>query len=1015
MLLRQLVAGVRPISSEEHPKIWSSSRSAVPPSASTSMPSSPVAQLAKPSGRVASMVQDFEAVSLSAHSRPYAAIPASPTSSDANAPPRLPPLSTTTTKQAYLGRSTASPRSAPPEGTSNPTSPTVPASVFQKQQSRRMPTSPEAEKRSRSAQPTPTSVAGKENQFHSPTPSRPLSFHAPAGSNAPSALALAEPFRRSTLGSLGDDWETMMASSQISVETMATRATDSTHMTTSSENSNPSLVSAEHAQIGQVQVVDAGRRVNEVPTVLSASNLRPQIIETRPTPRKPPSPILTRTRAPGSSRLLGAETAEAAKVKTPDTADWLSSRPLSAAQLESSARASSSPPLPLIPAWSPSLFTEDLSQSGKRISPAHRELSYAPLLMGDQTAPPPPIAKDEAPTRRQRANTLGGGLKAPFSDLKPVRVETAEEKEARIEEAFSRLLVRPKPQWSLLYRALTCRLSQQDTMQLPNRSVRTKMLGLALPLKEEMLRASHLSSPTPSSHSTSSHAVPSVSVQAARPNGAHHQRGRSLNNAYDSPPITPATTKKESSFKSVVMRKSKSNSSLRAAASLPVTSSKKRGDGSATHSRTSSATSIILRSFGKSSGKDVAPSASGPSTKSAVEGEDAVWWAVRMRSSSSSALEVHEVARMRRRLRNETPGWVNDFLTNGGYVGMLERLKELLEMEWREEQHDDQLLQELLRCFKALTMTACGKRALASRSPTPFLPLANLLFSEKRPGDLACRQLLVELLLSLFDLCPVDAAPIPASEWTTLSLMSLHKPLECQRRYTRKMKVDPDEDVGEEVFDASRIEGTRLLVRSMMLGPPDEKEEAKVDFIKNAHRARPFKKWMVEMSDCVRDYFWIFCHAQNLFWSLEQINVEQVEAPAVPSGMTGGVEYEAMAYCATHFRLINALASACATPEIAFAFHQELFESGFERILLTLRRASLVYYPTLHLELSRYISLARSVRFNLGSRVLACIDARTLSREEHYVLELARQHHQAQKKAPTSPSGAPQLELNIGS
>ncbi|KDE04696.1 hypothetical protein MVLG_04919 [Microbotryum lychnidis-dioicae p1A1 Lamole] len=984
MLLRQLVAGVRPISSEQHPKAWSSSRSAVPPSASTSMSSSPVAQSAKPSGRVASMVQDFEAVSLSAHSRPYAAIPASPTSSDASAPPQLPPLSTiitTPTKQAYLGRSTASPRSAPPEGTSNPVSPTVPASVFQKQQSRRMPTSPEAEKRLRSAQPTPASAAGKENQFHSPTPSRPLSFHAPAGSSAQSALALAEPFRRSTLGSLGDDWETMMASSQISVETMATRATDSTHMTTSSGNSNPSLVSAEHAQIGQVQVVDAGRRVNEVPTVLSASNLRPQIIETRPTPRKPPSPILTRKRAPGSTRLLGAETAEAAKVKTPDTADWLSSRPLSAAQLESSARASSSSPIPLIPAWSPSLFTEDLSQSGKGVSPAHRELSYAP------------IARDEAPTRRQRANTLGGGLKAPFADLKPVRVETAEEKEARIEEAFSRLL---------------------DTMQLPSRSVRTKMLGLALPLKEEMLRASHLPSPTPSSHLTSSPAGPFVSAQGARPNGAHHQRGLSLNNASDSPPIIPATTKKESSFKSVVLRKSKSNSSLRAAASLPVTSSKKR-DGSATHSRTSSATSIILRSFGKSSGKDVALSASGPWTKSAVEGEDAVWWAVRMRSSSSSALEVCEIARMRRRLRNEAPGWVNEFLTNGGYVGMLERLKELLEMEWREEQHDDQLLQELLRCFKALTMTACGKRALASRSPTPFLPLANLLFSEKRPGDLACRQLLVELLLSLFDLCPVDAAPIPASEWTTLSLMSLHKPLECQRRYTRKMKVDPDEDEGEEVFDASRIEGTRLLVRSMMLGPPDAKEEAKVDFIKNAHRARPFKKWMVEMSDCVRDYFWIFCHAQNLFWPLEQINVEQVEAPAVPSGMTGGVEYEAMAYCATHFRLINALASACATPEIAFAFHQELFESGFERILLTLRRASLVYYPTLHLELSRYISLARSVRFNLGARVLACIDARTLSREEHYVLELARQHHQAQKKAPTSPSGAPQLVLNIGS
>lgn len=41
----------------------------------------------------------------------------------------------------------------------------------------------------------------------------------------------------------------------------------------------------------------------------------------------------------------------------------------------------------------------------------------------------------------------------------------------------------------------------------------------------------------------------------------------------------------------------------------------------------------------------------------------------------------------------------------------------------------------------------------------------------------------------------------------------------------------------------------------------------------------------------------VFCHANNLFWTLEQIDAEAVEAPKVPSGMTGGVEYEAMAYC----------------------------------------------------------------------------------------------------------------------
>lgn len=32
-------------------------------------------------------------------------------------------------------------------------------------------------------------------------------------------------------------------------------------------------------------------------------------------------------------------------------------------------------------------------------------------------------------------------------------------------------------------------------------------------------------------------------------------------------------------------------------------------------------------------------------------------------------------------------------------------------------------------------------------------------------------------------------------------------------------------------------------------------------------------------------------------WRLEEINEEEVEAPKVPGGMTGGVENEAMQYC----------------------------------------------------------------------------------------------------------------------
>ena len=173
----------------------------------------------------------------------------------------------------------------------------------------------------------------------------------------------------------------------------------------------------------------------------------------------------------------------------------------------------------------------------------------------------------------------------------------------------------------------------------------------------------------------------------------------------------------------------------------------------------------------------------------------------------------------------------------------------------------------------------CGKRALASYYPTPFLPIASLLFSEKRPGDLPCRQILVELLTAVFDICPIDADTLPKSAWSTPEV-SLEPPLPSpptssfmspnlssssagpgsgMRRYQRKIKSsdsDADSIEREEVLTPERVQATHRFMISLMEGPPDEKEEAKVDFIKRSHRPRIFKAWVTEIGDCVRDYFW---------------------------------------------------------------------------------------------------------------------------------------------------------------
>ncbi|KAK4695552.1 hypothetical protein P7C70_g8531, partial [Phenoliferia sp. Uapishka_3] len=321
----------------------------------------------------------------------------------------------------------------------------------------------------------------------------------------------------------------------------------------------------------------------------------------------------------------------------------------------------------------------------------------------------------------------------------------------------------------------------------------------------------------------------------------------------------------------------------------------------------------------------------------------------------------------------------------------MERLKELLDTEWREEQHDDQILHELLRCFKALTLTSCGKRALASRSPTPFIAITSLLFSEKRPGDLPCRQILVELIHSLFEIRPPTACAIPKSDWSPNIYMEVNGTgggagaggSGGMKRYMRKMKGgDDEEDGGKE-----RTEKVHEMVLSLMCGPPNEKEEAKVDFAKEMVRERKFKTWVTELSETCRDFFWVFCHSQNCFWSVEMLDEAMIEAPKVPSGMTGGVEYEAMAYCTTHFKLINILAKTCPTQEAAISFHHQLFESGFEHVLYTLRRASNTYYSALHLEMARYISLARGAGYLLPPRILGALDPRVLAAEERRQLE----------------------------
>ncbi|WOO84564.1 GTPase-binding protein rid1 [Vanrija pseudolonga] len=310
----------------------------------------------------------------------------------------------------------------------------------------------------------------------------------------------------------------------------------------------------------------------------------------------------------------------------------------------------------------------------------------------------------------------------------------------------------------------------------------------------------------------------------------------------------------------------------------------------------------------------------------ATEGPDAFVHWLSSHKGTDLSMEVNRAKKLRMLLRHETTGWVATFIEAGGYKLVLDRLQDLLDVEWREEQHDDQMLYELLRCVKALTTSDVGKAAIRAAHPRPFPALSALLFSEKKPGDIPCRLIMVELFIFHFELFPSRVAKAPGNS-------------------TVRFETSPaDVDVTE-------------FVRQLLMPAKENKAADYHEFVTVAHRPRVFKSWVQELSDICRDYFWIMCHGNNTLWNLDQVDEKVVERPVAPGGATGGVEFEAMGYVTMHFRLLNDVSSHLAGEDAKDAqkFHTDLIASGLDRILVTMRKASTTYYPTLHLEMARYV------------------------------------------------------------
>ncbi|KAJ7126744.1 armadillo-type protein [Mycena epipterygia] len=376
--------------------------------------------------------------------------------------------------------------------------------------------------------------------------------------------------------------------------------------------------------------------------------------------------------------------------------------------------------------------------------------------------------------------------------------------------------------------------------------------------------------------------------------------------------------------------------------------------------------------------------------------------------TSTTQLDIENVKKLRLLLRNESASWSEEFLKLGGYAALLTRLNEILEVEWREEQHDDQILHELLRCFKALSTSSIGCFALRSSCPTPFVQLVALLYSDKKPGEVATRQLIVDLLIILFELYPTSSLPCLGS-----------------RPYPRReaWETASTAPTASNLITLPAPHKTFYsLIRALLLTPappPSESPAAPISphaFIESLHRPRIYKTYLQELSDVCRDYFWVFCHPNNTIWILSETDEGRVEKPRAPGGMTGGVEFEAMGYFTTHLKLINSIAQAVAEMNLpkdnehsAYRFHADLFLSGFERIVLISRKASTTYYPTLHLELARYVAHSGRAGYDLPWTVSRLVGLPPSGLAKNASSSTSGRNTPASQGSPTKRGGTPVL------
>ncbi|KAK4694461.1 hypothetical protein P7C71_g3127, partial [Lecanoromycetidae sp. Uapishka_2] len=325
------------------------------------------------------------------------------------------------------------------------------------------------------------------------------------------------------------------------------------------------------------------------------------------------------------------------------------------------------------------------------------------------------------------------------------------------------------------------------------------------------------------------------------------------------------------------------------------------------------------------------------------------------------SVEVGKVHKLRQLLRNETVGWVESFISQGGMTEIVELLYRTIQVEWREE-HEDSLLHETLRCLKGLCTTSSALHHLSEIQSTLFPTLLGMLFDKEKkgPSEFTTRSIVISLLYTYL----ADSA-------------------------------------------SSDLKNRARTLLSYLRDPHTPEESQPPGFISSIYHPRPYRIWNKEIDNVIKEVFWIFLHHVNIipYPSIPETSSTYAdrhfprEHPPVPAAPhIGGVESDATNYLTAHIDLLNGIIASLPTREERNSLRQELKDSGFERIMgISLRTCKEKFYGCVHEALATWVGAAMEDEWPY-------LDVRQGPKQEDRRIV-------SPKKSPKKKEQAPQLDM----